>query len=323
MKWDEFVETALKKLSSASRIPEATVLEKNDNDYFPSNSLASNLPSYLKPVKENLYILFRGEGYGELRFRLPSDTKRLSLEGNATKVKTPPIHKQKVVLQYKEIDNEAYIFLRGYGNQEFNRYAVSIYRVNDNSLITPHYEYNIFPYYKKNIRNTAMMDVLEEIYNKNSTPFDSVLTKFTTQQKVFLYFCVHLFRAEDKGFFSRKVSQVGFDALKQGDTAKDAYKKLKSYQRNEYKILADNDLAQIKKLHDERLKLTGDVDDAYSPVIDRLLGMNFTELKRLFVRLCFHFDLDLTKQIQNITDHQKAYEKTYALVRVYFGDDSL
>jgi hypothetical protein len=199
---------------------------------------------------------------------------------------------------YQTIDDKLYLFLRGYGPQEFNRYAVSVYCPDVNKIL---------------------FDILDN--SKHPTDFEHDILynicKLNFSKQLYIHFMYYLFLAEDAGFYKRAVSKIGLNVIKQGKTPQNAWSEMQQYQWRIYK----NDAQKLfEKIENDFkvVKYASDRDAAVSEVLSILHSTEKSELVRLYKDL--YWNINNTKA-PTINDHYELIEKPCSLFGKKLGYD--
>ena len=308
-----------------SKIKELSLMTAEDNDYMPDETISCKLPKDLEPFKSEIYFIYMQNGQVEARYKLPEEANRVYYNNrtwnviNGFKIK----YRQQSLLYYFEVDKKIYLVLRGYGSKEFNRYAVSVYNATDQTLwLIPDYE-EILRLYKEIIENPKLKELedgIEKIIN-GLHPFnlfsgvhdeslslkegkleidsgDELIPKEKVnigKYKLFLYFLHYLMYAEDSGFFSREVTKLGFQEIKQGKSISQARTAQNKFQRDLYEKLADKEIDKILNTYRNMMEFVGDSDGVISTIMGHLYETEDSILNQIYKRMNFRLHKPYTE----------------------------
>lgn len=310
-----------------SRIKELSLMTSEHNDYMPDETVACKIPRDLKSFTNDIYFIYMQNGQVEVRYKLPEKVNRVYYNKSTWNVTNgfEVKYRQQALLYYFKVDQEVYLVLRGYGNKEFNRYAVSIYNPTDQSLwLIPEYE-EILRLYKEIIENPELKELeegIEKIIN-GLHPFnlfsgvheESLSLKDERLEvdcgdehipikridigkyKLFLNFLYYLMYAEDSGFFSREVTKLGFHEIKQGKSISQARTAQNNFQKNLYEQLADKEIDKIIKKYKSMMEYIGDSDGVLSNIISDLYETEDSILNQIYKRMNFRLKINYRERL--------------------------
>lgn len=323
--YDEYYDDRLKEFRVESIIEKKSLMA--NNSFRPDTQVGCILPDALKRYKDNIYYIQVPYGKVECRYILPEKIERYFYEGDGIwhpKYIDVP-YRQQVLLDYRIYDGKTLMFLRGYGPQKINRYAISLYCPDDGKIwLSAEYKDilkifeemlcdNVFDPLKEcifEIMDGIRPEYFEVNFNGNDTEAKNKYIlklyngkiqsefkrKFGFSQFAFLNLLYHIFNAEDAGIFSRQVSFIGFNAILEGKTVKDAIAQIKQYER-----------VVLSNLNDEEIdKLINDFIWWYKNEVDKaLIGIKIDlslrgdeVITRIYSRISFknneYYDINLS-----------------------------
>lgn len=288
-------------------IKELSLMKEEYNDFLPVDKIPCKFPNNIK-YTDNMYFTFLPNCQVEARYRLPEYVTKIYYREdrswyikNNHKVK----YRQQVLIGYKIVNGHYYFFLRGYGNKEFNRYAVSIYHPDQNILwLTPDYN-EVLAKYKTIIDDPKLTDVKKAIddviagkhpetmedeqhddYKRCFSQYS--ISKMDEQYIVFLNLIYYLVCAEDNGRYSRQVTKIGFDLVAGGKTIKEARIEQDKFQLKMFEKLADNEIDEMINDYNSLYQVFDDSDCVMSTsILNVLRKKEEPDLRMIYSRLHF------------------------------------